>query len=349
MDNIKLTFPSAWKAPQGNAQLKKHPQDFIVEEELAFTPSGEGEHVFLLIEKRKQNTTWVARQLADSLGISKSKISYAGLKDRHGITRQWFSIHAPGKKPAEVFASEARGITGTNILKAVRHSKKLQRGALKGNHFSIRLQNHEGSKDSTAQQLTTIQTHGVPNYFGYQRFGQHGNNIVNALKMFRNEKKVDRFTRSILLSSARSLIFNNILAERVENNTWNQWQAGDVMTFPDNQSLIFPNRQDESIPERFLKHELLLTAPLWGQGELRSEHKVRSLEHKVASTFPELCQGVEVSGMQQERRSMQLFPKKMTWQWEGDNLLINFSLNKGCYATTLLQEVVNYTDISLID
>lgn len=349
MHHTQLTPPYAWGKPKATAQLKTQTEDFIVEEELVFSPTGIGEHVFLFIEKQEQNTAWVARQIAIETGISKSKISYAGLKDRHGITRQWFSIHAPGKKPAEVFASEIRNIPGSTVLRTLRHTKKLQRGALKGNRFTIRLRQHEGDKKETESRLHLLAEKGVPNYFGHQRFGHHNNNIPAALAMFREERKVGRAERSILLSAARSLIFNAILAERVKNNTWNQYQPDDVLTFRSSQSLIFPDKQDESIPERFQKQELLLTAPLWGKGEISSTHAVKKLEIHIASLSPELCQGLEEAGMHQERRAIQLLPNNLEWQWDSDDLLLQFSLRKGSYATTLLREAVNYTDISLTD
>ncbi len=349
MTTVSLDFPYACDSPCARAMFKAKPEDFIVEEVLPFEPSGNGEHLLLFTEKQNQNTYWIAKKIAAICQLHKSKVSFAGLKDRYGITKQWFSIHLPGKPDDDKIISSCNKIEGARIIKAVRHQKKLQTGTLLGNRFTIILKNYSGDKKETEQRLNTIKSVGVPNYFGYQRFGISGNNIAQALKMFDGQLSPGRETRSILLSAARSFIFNAVVGERIKLNTWNHWQPGDIVTFPDNQSVIFPENQDNNVVSRCNKSELLLTAPMWGKGQLRSDNSIKELEYAVANQYPELTKGLEDYQLKQQRRAMQLLVKELSWNWGDNSLSLTFFLTRGAYATSVLKEIIDYQDMSLIN
>ncbi len=191
--------------------LRAAPEDFFVDEDLGFAADGLGEHVFVRLEKRGANTDFVAKELARFAGVRPDAVSYAGMKDRHAVTRQTFSIHLPGKADPDWSAllhAEFR------VLEAVRHSRKLQRGALKGNRFRIVLRDVQGDSDAAGKVVEAICAQGVPNYFGEQRFGREAANVGKAHVMFKG-KRVQRHERSLLLSAARSHLFNAVLAERV--------------------------------------------------------------------------------------------------------------------------------------
>ncbi|NQZ51464.1 MAG: tRNA pseudouridine(13) synthase TruD, partial [Moritella sp.] len=173
-------FEYLYGKPSVTGFIKQEAADFVVIEDLGFELTGEGEHIFISIRKIGENTQYVARALAKAAGVSGKDVSYAGLKDRHAITEQWFGIHMAGKETPDFSVIETEQI---KVLKIVRHNKKLRTGALKGNQFTLKLTDLS-STDGLAERLDKIKTIGVPNYFGEQRFGQHGNNIVRAQEMF---------------------------------------------------------------------------------------------------------------------------------------------------------------------
>ena len=171
-----LLGPRAWGEPPVTALLKQSPEDFEVEEILGFEPDGSGEHQFLWIEKAGLNTVDAAQRLAAFAGLRDADISWAGLKDRQALTRQWFSLHLPGR---EVDWSSWSDPT-LRILRCERHSRKLRRGSHRGNRFAIVLHELQGDVAELQQQLQRIGIDGVPNYFGAQRFGRDGRNLVLA-------------------------------------------------------------------------------------------------------------------------------------------------------------------------
>ena len=339
-----LDWPLALGGCAGSALFKISPEDFRVNEELPFAPAGQGEHLFLHIEKTGQNTVWVARQLARMGEIPSADVSYAGLKDRQGVTTQWFSLRIPGLPPENEFADWTQRLAelgGVRLLAAERHDRKLRTGALTGNHFVIRLREFSGDRHRAEDLLGKIRATGVPNYFGEQRFGNSGHNLEIARKLFNKEIKLGREKRSFALSAVRSWIFNGVLAERVRTETWRQLTDGDVLTFPQSASLVLPERRDATVPERFAQGELLNTGPLWGRGELSSVGAVKELEQAVADSWQAFANGLEDRGLSQERRPLVMTVKNLQWSWQDDDLVLNFFLYKGCYATSVLHELVD--------
>ncbi|MGY2436404.1 tRNA pseudouridine(13) synthase TruD, partial [Escherichia coli] len=128
--------------------LKAEASDFVVVEDLGFEPCGEGEHIFVRVRKTGENTAWVAGLLADAAGVNRNAVTWAGLKDRHAVTEQWFGIHLPGKAEPDLSVVESDSI---QILQAKRHNKKLRVGYLKGNHFRLRLTGLEQSEGLEAR------------------------------------------------------------------------------------------------------------------------------------------------------------------------------------------------------
>lgn len=324
--------------PIGSATFKQQPDDFLVTERLSFMPSSEGEHCLVWAEKRDRNTSDVATDFAKALGIRKRLVSHCGLKDKSAVTRQWFSIHLPGK-PSPTTAELA--VPGVRVLQITRHTRKLHRGGHAGNQFSIRLRECEGSPEAVAKRWSQIARLGVPNYFGPQRFGRDGGNLPQAQRMFAGEAHVrDRALRGILISAARSCIFNACLADRIAKQTWDQPQHGDVFGFYNNRSIIQPHQFRGDEQERFRLGKLEITAPLWGAGELLSTHETRLREQTVAALFPVLAAGLAGLNLRQERRVIRLTPLNPELHWESTDILnIKFELPKGTYATTVLREL----------
>ena len=157
-----LELPYAYGNPPLTAVLRSTPEDFQVEEILGYDADGNGEHALLWVEKRGANTDWVARELAKFAGIPPLNVGYAGLKDRHAVTRQTFSVQLAGKPDPDWSAFPAEGV---KVLAATRHTRKLKRGALRGNRFVLVLRQVDGDRAVADQILKQIAQRGVPNYF----------------------------------------------------------------------------------------------------------------------------------------------------------------------------------------
>lgn len=315
------------------ARIRVELEDFRVDEILGFEPSGAGEHLFLDIEKRGANTAWVAQRLARWAGVVDHAVSYAGLKDRHAVTRQAFTVHLPKRiaPSLDVLADECE----FRVLGHAWHARKLPRGALRGNRFVLRLRELVGERDPIEARLAAIAQRGVPNYFGEQRFGRDGGNLAAARAMFVG-RRLPREKRSILLSSARSALFNAVLAERVQRGDWDQGLAGEVWMLDGSHSVFGPEPMNDDLGRRCKELDLHPTGPMWGAGELRTQDVVRELETRTIEAFADLAAGLVAAGLRQERRALRLPVRELTWQWQGADLELGFFLPAGCYATTVL-------------
>lgn len=328
--------PQAHGPPPLVATLKSKPEDFVVEEVLGFAPSGDGEHAFLTVEKRGANTEWVARRLASHAGVVPMAVGFAGMKDRHAVTRQHFTVQLPrGAAPDW----SALGESEFRVLDATRHSRKLKRGALTGNRFEILLRDVRGDKAAASERLDAIQRHGVPNYYGEQRFGHGGGNVAAALTMFAGAR-FPRSERSILLSAARSALFNRVVAARVADGSWNRPLEGDVFQLDGSGSIFGPEPIDETLRERCRALDIHPTGPLWGRGGLRTGGAVAALESMIACAEPALVRGLEAAGLEQERRGLRLAVRRVERTFSGDTLMLAFELPAGGYATTMLRELL---------
>ena len=331
-------WPRAFGEPPISGRLREHPEDFVVEEIPAVIPEGEGEHLWLWVEKRDQNTDWVARQLARCAGCRARDVGFAGLKDRRAVTRQWFSLPADTAAEADWSSLEEDGI---RVLEAQRHAKKLKRGALRGNRFRIRLRGVDGDRQAVTERLAVIRDRGVPNYFGPQRFGRGFGNLEAARAMFAGRPVRSRNKRGLYLSAARSWIFNEVLAERVRSEQWDRAMDGEVFALEGSRSFFAPPAIDDTIRGRLAEGDIHPSGPLWGEGPLPSAGACRDLEAAVAARFPEFCRGLEQAGLKQERKALRLLVPEIEAEWEAgeDSLVLGFELPAGAFATTVLREV----------
>ncbi|ABA57369.1 Pseudouridylate synthase [Nitrosococcus oceani ATCC 19707] len=327
--------------PLATALLRCRPEDFQVVEELPFALSGEGEHVWLLLCKRNTNTVWLARQLARIAGVRLVDVGYAGLKDRHGLTTQWFSVNLSGKKePAWATALESATV---QVLKVIRHSRKLQRGALKGNRFLLTLRHFQGDREVVCDRLTQIKVAGTPNYFGPQRFGRGGQNLDQVHRWFSGGKPPrGRYLRGMLLSAARAFLFNRVLSERVQAANWWQPLPGEALILDGSHGFFVAETIDEALQARVRRFDCHPSGPLWGRGESPAKRMSRALEEEVLADYALWREGLEQAGLKQERRSLRLMVADLEWSFPPamDSLQLHFRLPAGAYATTVLREVV---------
>lgn len=337
-------LPGAFGAPVLSARIRTAPEDFLVEELPAFQATGEGEHLLLTVQKRGLNTAEVARRLAQWAGVAEMAIGYAGLKDRHAVTRQRFSVHLPKRVAPDIgalTAEEAGGGQAMRVLEHTWHNRKLPRGALAGNRFELILRQVQGEPAAIEARLEKIAAHGIPNWFGEQRFGRDGGNVAAALAMF-GGRRVRREQRSLLLSAARSELFNRVLAARVRDESWNHGLEGEVWLLDGSRSVFGPEPWNEALAERLARFDIHPSGPLWGAGVLRSVDRCAEIERQALAgeTAHALMAGLEQAGLKQERRALRLVPAALAWEWpEPACLRLAFSLPPGSYATALLHEL----------
>ncbi|MCX7096704.1 MAG: tRNA pseudouridine(13) synthase TruD [Methylococcales bacterium] len=330
-------WPYVYGQPSGVGKIRSVPEDFIVIENLAFEPSGSGEHTFLLIEKIGENTDYVARQLSRFANVRQRDVSYAGLKDRHAVTRQWFSVWLPGKEDPDWAAFATDSI---KVLYTVRHARKLKRGVLSGNRFKLRIRDWQGDQAKTLQQLEAIKVGGIANYYGPQRFGNEGQNVNKALAMFQG-KKVGREQRSLYLSAARSFLFNQVLACRIRQNQWDQALAGDTYLFDQSHSCFNSLLPDADVLRRLADHTIHPSGVLWGKGQSSVSADALALEQAVIDTYPDLAQGLVASGLELDRRALRVNVPDLHWQFiDANTLMLEFTLPAGSYATSVLREII---------
>ncbi len=326
-------------AIQCSAEIRAQADFFRVNEVLPFKPDGSGGHVWLKIQKKGINTDWLALELAKFAGVKPVAIGYAGLKDRHAITTQWFSINLEGFEEPNWSEFENNDI---QIIECTRHNKKLKRGVLAGNQFTVRLTNIKGEISHWEQALNIIKQKGVPNYFGEQRFGHHMANLNRVEYWFSTGKSPKKRTqRSLYLSAARSWLFNLVLSERIKQGNWDQALMGDLMLLTGTKSSLFlVENCDDQLSKRLATMDIHPTGIMWGRGQPDNKDDSLAIENTVLSDWASWKEGLENAGLKQERRALRLFPSDFCWQFlDNEQLQLTFSLAAGCYATAVLREL----------
>ena len=316
-----LDFPLAFPDLETSADFRTQSEDFFVDEQLGFELSGNGEHLCLHIEKRNQNTIKVAKQLAELAGIKQMDVGYCGLKDKHAVTRQWFSLYL-GQRELDWQSIQLQDCT---ILSTARHDKKLRRGIHARNAFRIRLRNVQADSALLSRRWKDIGEQGVPNYFGEQRFGYGGSNLQQAEALIDVHARIWRERKNqFAVSAVRSYLFNHVLADRVRTDEWRHVINGDP--------------QIADLP-------LVATGPLWGRGRSLSVETLAEREKILLQPYALFCEKLEHLGLQQERRALLLQPTDVSVQREENDWVLGFSLPPGTYATSVLREFLQLKNI----
>lgn len=329
-------LPHAFGAPQARGLIRAVPKDFFVREELGFTPGDGGEHLWLLIRKRGWNTADLALWLARSAKLPLRAIGYSGLKDKHAVTEQWFSLHLPGKPDPD----GTQWPEGVELLYSTRHTRKLNRGTHRFNFFALQVREIEQGEELAAR-LEQIATRGVPNYFGEQRFGRELGNWQRGRAWLRGEGEAPRKPqlRSLWLSAVRSGIFNAVLAERVRRDCWDSLLAGDICQ-PEGSRGLFFEHDDEQAQQRVASGEVNPTGPLVGNGGLSSLAEAALLEAQVMAEFSVEITALQSEGLDALRRATRIHVRDLSWQYQHDTLQLEFRLPAGAFATSVLAELM---------
>lgn len=326
--------------PEAMAGFRSCPEDFRVDEELPFTPDGDGDHALIKVRKRGCNTDWVARLLLRFTGVRSQDIGYAGLKDRHAVATQWFSVDLSRQPEPDWHELESDEL---KILEVHRHRRKLRRGVLRGNRFRITLRDVVGDIDQLESRLQKIRERGVPNYFGEQRFGRDFRNLIEADRLLKGKsrKKLGRHKRGLYYSAARSWIFNQVLSERIHRGCWDQAVAGDSMMLDGTASIFTLDEVDEEIRHRVQEMDIHPTGPLCGDGVQPVKGECAELEQSISDQFRDWVDGLVSARVKSARRSLRLLSADLEWEFTDDqNLILSFFLPKGSYATSVIRELI---------
>lgn len=322
--------------------FKASAEDFKVTEclELPVTAPAEqvGEHHWLWVEKCGANTAFVAAKLAEFAGVNERDVSYSGLKDRHAVTYQWYSVQLPGKP---LLAWETLQHPEFKVLKAVLQPRKLKTGTHRGNHFVLRIRDIDNAK-AFEQRWQTIVEHGVPNYFGAQRFGHNGQNIEQAKRWFSGalKRRPSRHQSGLYLSAARSFLFNQIIDERLRAKRL-QPELGDAMMLRGSQSFFVVESIDDALQARFSSGDIMLTAPLPGSGRQATQGAIAALENEVCAKYPELLEGLRKQRVDEARRALLLRVEAPQLRWLSEHCAeLEFALPRGAFATSVLRELI---------
>ena len=319
------------------ATIRNEPGDFVVTERIDFELSGDGEHDFLWIEKIGANTAWVSRQLVQHANVRSVDVGYAGLKDRHAITTQWFSVRRPSGDGTDWTTFDAEGV---RILEIKRHNRKLRRGAHRANSFRIALRSTgiDGLHDEIIERVQVIRDYGVPNYFGDQRFGREGGNLGLAEAVFAG-RRVKRDKRSIAISAARSFLFNSILENRVRDGTWNRLKAGDLANL-DGSGSVFPVHElTADLTARCKESDLHPTGTLWGDGAPLTTGDVAVAELAAVSDYEPLVTGLTNTRVDASSRALRMAVLDVSVEFDAGVAWLTFGLQKGSYATAVIREL----------
>jgi len=333
---LALVPPWAHGEPLGEAEIKVTPEDFVVVEQLGFEADGGTGHVLLKICKRGRDTLAVARELARFGGVFARDVGFAGLKDRKAVATQWFTV--PARRPL----ADWQGVEGEGyrVLAALSHSRKLRRGALKGNAFQLTLRGIEAPAMAIATRLGVLAAEGVPNYFGMQRFGRDGANLAAVERWCAaGELPHGREGRAFVYSAARSLVFNAVLARRVAGGSWNRILPGEFVNLDGRNSWFATAAVDAGLEERVGRHDIHPTGPLVGRGATPSG-EAGAVEAEVTSQYAALRERLASAGLEAGRRALRLVPAGLRHTLAGGDLTLEFSLPAGSYATVVLRELV---------
>ena len=316
--------------------IRSRPEDFVVVEQPLYQASGSGGHLFVEIEKRARTTEQVARELARMLGVAAMEVGYAGRKDRHAVTRQWFSV--PGIEPERALALE---LEGARVLQAIRHEHKLKTGHLRGNRFELFVAS-EGPFDlaSIEARAAELIRRGMPNRYGEQRFGRDGDNAEAARKLFggrpaRRDLRAARF----LVSALQAEVFNAVLAERADG--WDDVVVGDLARVEASGGLFWVDDLERERP-RARAFEISATGPIFGTKVREPRGEIAALEARVLARhgIPPANELVLPRGLRAlgTRRPLRVAPQDLIVSPvpEGRGFRLACGLPSGAYGTVLL-------------
>jgi len=341
MGLIDFTLPYLTSDITGiGGQIKKSPEDFVVREVPVYEPEGTGEHLFIQLTKEGITTRDVQKALSRIYQTPRGDVNYAGIKDKHAVTTQFFSVWLKdGQDKDRAYQLEEE--LPVTIHKLVFHPRKIKSGHLLGNEFSIRIGHLEIPVDEAtekARQIArTIQTKGLPNFYGSQRFGMEGDNAQKGLEIILGHRKEkNKWLRRFLASSYQSYLFNYYLYRRIQEGLYQTILDGDVAKKQETGG-IFIVEDREAEQQRFDNQEISYTGPVYGKKMTPAQGESARLEEQILEEQQIDMQTLKDARLTGTRRQGILIPQIAVEQ-QTDSLCLNFSLPKGAFATIVIRE-----------
>lgn len=322
--------------PGIHGRLRARPEHFVVEEVPLYEPCGEGEHTFLWITKREMTSTFVRDRLAEIFGLRKEDVGMAGLKDRHAVTTQAFSV--PRVSPDEALEHLRREFPEIHVHWARRHRNKLKPGHLLGNRFRITVVDVLAGDLERAQAIAEyLRRVGVPNYYGEQRFGREGDNAQRGREVLRGRGPRDRWLRRFLVSAYQAYLFNRYLARRIEEGKFTRILSGDIAKKADTGGL-FVVRDANTEQPRYERGEIHFTGPMYGYKMWEAEGEAALLERAILVEENLRLEDFRKAKVKGTRRLGRLWLTDLHIEQENEHLVFTFFLPKGAFATVVMRE-----------
>ena len=341
LNQQQLAYP--YGVAECSGRIKQVPSDFKVSEQLGFSPTGAGEHLFLFIRKTGLTTQQLITQLSEQLAIAPRLIGYSGLKDKQAVTEQWISVHLPGCKKTPVITETEQ----FQVLSSDWHDKKLRVGAHRSNRFDIVIRQLSGDCSALQQRMERIRQSGFANYFGEQRFGVQQDNVEQALRILNNRhknKRLSRHKKSLFLSALRSELYNQILSSRIAQGHWMQPLAGDVFMLAGTQS-VFSDELTDELCRRYTELDLHSAVSLYGAGDSRLQGQAQAIEAEVLNAKAALSDTLLQEKLKRACRANRAIAHHLSYLYEPEKkeIQLQVELDRGVYLTTLLQHFMHST------
>lgn len=329
--------------PGVGGRLKAEPSAFIVEEIPVYPASGEGSHLFVSLTREGWTTRKVADALADLYGRDRSAVGYAGLKDRHARCTQTFSL--PDLQPED--AQRIADALPFTVHWARRHGNKLKPGHLLGNRFTIVVSELSVDPATALQRagdiVAAIGQRGAPNFFGAQRFGIEGQNIVRGQAAFRGRGPRDKWLNRLMISAYQSHLFNLYLVRRMERGLFATLLTGDICKKADTGG-IFEVQDPTAEQPRFDRGEITYTGPLFGKKPWAAGGQAAALEDEILTQVGLTGEDLRRCKADGFRRPARLWLPEIELAPCVNGLQATFFLPKGAYATVIMREITKSPD-----
>jgi tRNA pseudouridine13 synthase len=343
MDILFQPLPFQYpELPGLGGRCKTVPEDFVVEEVPAYLPCGEGPFLFLWLEKRDMSAEYLARVVARKLGIALEEIGMAGLKDRHAVTRQWISVPVAAAEAVPTLEEE-----GIRVLEARRHGNKLKTGHLRGNRFTVRIRDVLPEAAGRLEQLLEcLRRGGLANFYGPQRFGRQAETLRIGLRLMGREVggwrgKPSRFLRKLALSAVQSAVYNCYLVRRMAEGLLHRVLAGDVLALR-HRGGLFRCEDPATDQERLDRREIVVTGPIFGKKMMVPTGPAGQREAELLAELGFAADSFAAAGklLEGARRHNVVWLDDLTGRCDGGDVVLQFTLPAGSYATVLLRELM---------
>jgi tRNA pseudouridine13 synthase len=322
--------------------IKQSPDDFRVTEQPLYEPDGEGQHLYVRLRRRGMTTEAVSTRLQEHANVDDVAIGYAGKKDKNAVATQTFSVDLPGRA-AEPVVDAIEADEQLTLVEHAWHRNKLQRGHLIGNAFEVVIRDVDASDPQSKARdiIDRLQGHGLPNYYGPQRFGADQGNARRGLNLIRGEHLgAPRWKRQLFKNAYQSALFNRWLTARIDRGDFDTLLAGDIAKKTDTGGLFTVEDLEQEKP-RYERGDITYTGPMYGGDLWWASDDAAEHERQILDASDTTADDLGQAGLAGSRRRARIVLDHVSVEPTDppDSLRLQFTLPKGAYATILLREL----------